>query len=61
VEKLIKVEVAGKHTGEGERPTSHVSCKQTRRPEKVVAVSPPPMCLERGKLVAEAHAQENSK
>jgi hypothetical protein len=48
-------------TGEGGKPTSHVSCKQTRRPEKTGVVSPPPVCLERGNLVAVAHAQENSE
>jgi hypothetical protein len=41
-------------TGEGSRPTSHVNCKYTHQPEKAGAVSPPPMCLERGKLVAVA-------
>jgi hypothetical protein len=42
------------------KTTSHVSCKQTHRPEKAGAVSLPPVCLEREKLVAEARAQENS-
>jgi hypothetical protein len=59
--KLVTVAEGGKlHRREG-RPTSHLSCKQTCRPEKVGAVSSPPVCLERGKLVAEAHAQENSE
>jgi hypothetical protein len=53
-EKLVKVAVGGKLHRRGGRPTSHMSCKQTRRPEKVGAVSPPPVCLERGKLVAAA-------
>jgi hypothetical protein len=35
-----------------------MSCKQTCRPKKAGAVSPLPVSLERGKLVAEAHAQE---
>jgi hypothetical protein len=52
---------SGCSTGEGGRPTSHVNCKQTPMPEKAGAVSPPPVCLERGKHVAEAHAQENSE
>jgi hypothetical protein len=48
-------------TGERERPTSHVIYKQIHRPEKVGEVSPPPVCLERGKFVAVASAQENSE
>jgi hypothetical protein len=35
-----------------------MNCEQTCRPEKVGAVSPFPVCLEREKVVAEAHAQE---
>jgi hypothetical protein len=57
----VRVMEGGKLHRRGGRPTSHVSCKQTRRPEKVGAVSPPPVCLERGKLVAVACAQENSE
>jgi hypothetical protein len=61
VGKLVKVPVGGKLHRRGGRPTSHMNCKQTCQPEKVGAVSPPPVCLERGKLVAVAHTQENSK
>jgi hypothetical protein len=61
VGKLIKWQWEENSTGEGGRPTSHMNCKQTHRPEKAGAVSPPPVCLERGKLVAEAQAQENSE
>jgi hypothetical protein len=61
VEKRVKVVVGGNSTGEGGRPTSQVSCKETCRPEKVGAVSPIPACFERGKLAAEACTQENSE
>jgi hypothetical protein len=46
-----------------ERGKTHFprDCKQTCRPEKADAVSPPPVCLKREKLVAEAPAQENSE
>jgi hypothetical protein len=59
--KLVKVVVGGKLHRRGGRPKSHVSFKQTCRPEKVGAVSPPQVCLERGKLEAAAGTQENSE
>jgi hypothetical protein len=37
-----------------------MNCKQTLRPEKAGAVSPPPVYLERGKLVAEVVAQRRT-
>jgi hypothetical protein len=61
INMLVKAAVGGKLHRRGGRPTSHMSCKQTCRPEKVGAVSPPTVWLERGKLVAEAPAQENSE
>jgi hypothetical protein len=59
--KLIKVAVGGKLHRRGGKTTSHMSCKETCRPEKAGAVSPPPVCMERGKLVTVAPAQENSE
>jgi hypothetical protein len=53
-EKLVKVAVGGKLHRRGRRPISHMNCKETCWPEKVGAVSPPPVCLEREKLVAVA-------
>jgi hypothetical protein len=53
VGKLVRAEGGKLHRREG-RPTSHVSCKQTHMSEKLGAVSPPPVCLERGKFVAVA-------
>jgi hypothetical protein len=41
-ESLYKQQWEENSTGEGGRPTSHGSCKQTCRPEKVGAVSPFP-------------------
>jgi hypothetical protein len=57
--KLVRVAEGENSTGKEGRPTSHVSCKQTCRPEEVGAVSPSPVCLERGKLVAVAHTQDS--
>jgi hypothetical protein len=59
--KLVRVAGGGKLHRMGGRLTSQVSCKQTCRPEKVGVVSHPPVCLERGKLVAEVCTQENSE
>jgi hypothetical protein len=59
--KLVKAAVGGKLHRRAGKTHFPVSCKQTRRPEKAGAVSPPPVCLERGKLEAEARAQENSE
>jgi hypothetical protein len=61
VGKLVKVAVGEKLHRRGGKTHSHMSYKQTHRTEKAGAVSPPPVCLERGKLVAMAHAQENSE
>jgi hypothetical protein len=61
VGKLVKVAVGGKLHRRGGKTHLHMSCKQTHRPEKVGAVSPLPVFLERGKLVVEACTQENSE
>jgi hypothetical protein len=60
--KLVSVAEGGKLHRRGEGKTHFPrDCTQTRRPEKAGAVSRPPVCLERGKLVAEGRAQENSE
>jgi hypothetical protein len=54
--KLVKAVVEGKLHRRGGK--THFLRKQTSRPEKAGAVSPLPVCLERGKLVAVASCTE---
>jgi hypothetical protein len=58
--KLVRVVEGEKLNRRWGKTHFNVSCKQTRRPEKVGAVSPLPVCLEKGKLVAEALAHRRT-